>query len=339
MNTENLEVTFVAEISANHGGSFDRAQSLVRKAAESGATAVKFQTYTPDTMTLNFENFFVSKEHELWGGRNLYELYSSAHTPWDWHQDLFDLSYEVGIVPFSTPFDLTALKFLEKLDCPMYKIASLETSDHRLIQATASTGKPIIISTGATEWQEIIELVEVVKRTGNTDLTLLLCTSSYPAKPKDAHLKRLDLIRQEFDVKVGVSDHTLGIGVSIAAIGLGAQVIEKHLTLKRSDGGLDSAFSLEPDEFQSLVREGKIASESLGNSEWSIGESEKESRSLRRSLYIVQNVVAGDIVTADNVRAIRPGQGCSPKFFDSIMGKRFKKNSIIGTPLSLEDLE
>jgi N-acetylneuraminate synthase len=218
----------------------------------------------------------------------------------------------------------------------MYKIASLETGDHRLIRAVAETGKPLIISTGATEWNEIEELVDVVKKTGNKDLTLLVCTSSYPSDPADAHLRRIETLRNKFGVKVGLSDHTLGIGVSIAAIALGATAIEKHLTLRRSDGGADAAFSMEPEEFAMLVKEGTSAALALGNSQWSMQESEKESRRLRRSLYIVKDVTAGDVVTHENVRAIRPGGGCSPKLLEELIGRKFVRNQVMGTPLAPE---
>jgi N-acetylneuraminate synthase len=241
----------------------------------------------------------------------------------------------LGVVPFSSPFDLSAIHFLEKINCPMYKIASLETSDHLLIKTVAETGKPIIISTGATTWKEIEELVGVVKQTGNSNLTLLVCTSSYPANPIDSHISRIRTIKQEFDVKVGLSDHTLGIGVSLAAIGVGATVIEKHLTLKRSDGGPDAAFSLEPNEFKNLVDEGNRAFSSLGSGDWSIQNSEKESRRLRRSLYITDDVKAGDKITVSNLRAIRPGEGCSPKFLQELLGRRYLRDFAIGTPMDL----
>ena len=223
-------VNFIAEVSANHMGSLDRAKAIVKAAALAGATSVKFQTYTADTMTLNIDSpgFKVTDSHELWGGRTLHSLYQEAYTPWEWHQELFDLARELNLLPFSSPFDFTAVEFLESLDAPMYKIASLETGDHPLIRAVAETGKPLIISTGATEWQEIEELVSVVEKTGNKDLTLLVCTSSYPADPLDAHLNRIQTLRQNFGVKVGLSDHTLGLGVSLAAIALGATAIEKH---------------------------------------------------------------------------------------------------------------
>lgn len=327
---------YIAEVSANHLGSIDRAKLLIESAAEAGASAVKFQTYTPDTMTLDLNSFRVSDDHNLWGGKSLYSLYKEAYTPWEWHKELFDFCKDLGVIPFSTPFDLTAVDFLESLEVEMYKIASLETSDHALIKKVSETGKPIIISTGATEWREIEELVEVVQKTGNKNLTLLLCTSSYPAEPIDSHIDRLKLLKRHFDVNVGLSDHTLGIGVSIAAIALGATVIEKHLTLNRSDGGPDSAFSLEPNEFQVLVEEGNKAFVAIGKSEWQITDSEKESRRLRRSLYIVKNVKKGDLISSENLRAIRPGAGCSPKYLLNLLGKYFAEDYVLGTPMELD---
>ena len=326
-------ILFIAEISGNHQGSLIRAKELIRSAAQIGATAVKFQTYTADTMTLDIDKFKVDIKHELWGGRKLYDLYNEAYTPWEWHSELFELCRSLNVIPFSSPFDLTAVDFLESLNCSIYKIASLETSDHTLIKKVAETGKPIIISTGATTWEEIEELVEVVKKTGNTSLTLLVCTSAYPADPVDSHINRITTLQKSFGVNVGLSDHTLGIGVSVAAIGMGAKVIEKHLTLKRSDGGPDAAFSLEPNEFKNLVEEGNRAFTSLGNSEWSIQNSEKESRRLRRSLYITDDVKAGDKITVSNLRAIRPGEGCSPKFLQELLGRKFKKDFERGTPM------
>lgn len=327
-------VLFIAEVSANHLGSFERATEIITAAAKAGADAIKFQTYTADTMTLDIDKFKVSDDHELWGGRRLYSLYKEAHTPWEWHPKLFQLCRSLNVLPFSSPFDLTAVAFLESLDAPMYKIASLETGDHRLINAVAKTGKPLIISTGATQWDEIEEVVQVVEKAGNKNLTLLVCTSSYPSNPADAHLRRIETLKNKFGVKVGLSDHTLGIGVSIAAIALGATAIEKHITLRRSDGGADGEFSMEPDEFAVLVREGNAAASALGKSEWSMQESEKESRRLRRSLYVVKDVVVGEIVTNENVRAIRPGDGCAPKLLEGMLGMKFVRNLLAGTPMT-----
>ena len=332
-------VNFVAEVSANHLGNLQRAREIVKLAAESGATAVKFQTYTARTMTLDLDSFVVSEGHELWGNRKLFELYEEAHTPWEWHAELFDLCRELKVIPFSSPFDGSAVDFLESLDAPMYKIASLETGDLPLIRKVAETGKPVIISTGATTWQEIEEAVNTVRDTGNMNLTLLVCTSSYPADPVDAHINRMKTLRNAFGVEVGLSDHTLGIGVSIAAIALGATVIERHITLRRSDGGADAAFSLEPEEFAMLVREGKKAKNSLGSATWSMQDSEKESRRLRRSLYVVQDVKAGDLVTPENLRAIRPNGGAAPKFYDSFLGRIFNTDVVAGTPMDSELLK
>jgi len=335
---ENNQPLFIAEISANHLGDFERAKQLVHAAIAAGATAVKLQTYTAATMTLDIdiEEFKISAGHPLWGGRKLFELYDEAHTPWEWHSELFDICRNANVIPFSSPFDSTAVDFLESLDAPMYKIASMETGDIPLIRRVAETGKPLIISTGATEWHEIEDLVEVVEKAGNKDLTLLVCTSSYPSDPTDAHLRRIETLKNRFGVKVGLSDHTLGIGVSIAAIALGATAIEKHLTLRRADGGADGAFSMEPEEFALLVKEGSAAALALGNSEWSMQDSEKESRRLRRSLYVVKDVSAGELVTHENVRAIRPGNGCAPKLLNGLLGASFTKSHTIGTPMSPE---
>lgn len=327
---------YVAEISANHLGSLERAKTLVEAAKQAGATAVKFQTYTADTMTLNLDKFAVGRDHQLWGGLKLYDLYDQAKTPWEWHEELFQLARSLGLIPFSSPFDITAVKFLEILDCPIYKIASLETGDHELIRAVAQTGKPLIVSTGATEFEEIAELVDVVRSTGNMDLTLLVCTSSYPAIASDSHISRIKTLREQFNCKVGISDHTLGIGVSVAAIALGAVVVEKHLTINRSDGGADAAFSMEPSEFANLVREGDLAFQAIGEPTWKLQASESESRRLRRSLYIVENVEKGDLITNQNLRSIRPGDGCKPKHLESLLGKHFTDHFEAGTPMKIE---
>jgi len=329
---------FVAEISANHLGNLERAHHLIEAAAGANANAVKFQTYTAETMTLNLDSLGVSENHALWGGKKLFDLYQEAHTPWEWHSELFSHALSLGLIPFSSPFDSSAVEFLEKLNCPIYKIASLESGDLELIKEVGRTGKPTIISTGATQLDEIEETVSAFLSTGNEDLTLLVCTSSYPAEPNEAHLNRISTLKNAFSVNVGISDHTLGIGVSIAAIALGATVIEKHITLKRSDGGHDSAFSMEPSEFEQLVLEGNNAKLSLGNLEWKIMDSESESRRLRRSLYVVSDVLMGEELSPINIRAIRPGAGLKPKYFNEVIGRKFNKNLKAGTPLSLEDL-
>ena len=330
---------FIAEISANHLGSLDRAKKLVLLAREAGANAVKFQTYTADTMTLDLKKFSVGEDHQLWGGLKLYDLYDEAKTPWEWHEELFNLARSVNLIPFSSPFDISAVNFLEKLNCPIYKIASLETGDHELLAAVAQTGKPLIVSTGATEFEEIGELVEVVRTNGNKDLTLLVCTSSYPAIASDSHISRMKLLRETFNCKVGISDHTLGIGVSVAAIALGAVAVEKHLTISRGDGGADSAFSMEPSEFSDLVREGILAFHALGESTWKLQASEAESRRLRRSIYIVKDVKKGERITRENLRAIRPGEGCKPKHLKSLLGKNFTADFVTGTPMQIEFCE
>jgi len=331
---------FIAEISANHLGDFERARSLVKAAVAAGATAVKFQTYTAETMTLDseLEEFKISAAHPLWGGRKLFDLYDEAHTPWSWHEELFDICRSANVIPFSSPFDISAVDFLESINAPMYKIASMETGDHGLIRRVAETGKPLIISTGATELNEIDELVEVVEKSGNKDLTLLVCTSSYPADPADAHLRRIKTIRDRYGLKVGLSDHTLGIGVSIAAIALGATAIEKHLTLRRGDGGADGAFSMEPEEFSMLVNEGTIAFKALGNPTWRIQKSEMESRRLRRSLVVTQSVNPGDEISLENINSIRPNIGMPSAKLESVLGKKFNKPMRRGDGLHQSDI-
>jgi len=326
---------FVAEISANHLGSLSRAHDLIEAAAYAGADAVKLQTYTPESMTLDIPRFSVSKDHLLWGGISLFELYKDAMTPWEWHSELFKKAKEMNLIAFSSPFDRSAVDFLEDLDCPIYKIASLETGDTDLISYAADTGKPMIISTGASMLREIEMAVEAAEKV-HDQLTLLVCTSSYPSDAKDAHIRRLITLKERFGVDVGLSDHTLGIGVSVAAIALGALVIEKHLTIKRSNGGYDSAFSLEPEEFGLLVKEGNKAFVALGNEGWSIQDSEAESRRLRRSLHIARAVKKGDIATRDNVRALRPNTGGPISDLPQMLGRRFKQDYEMGDPASIE---
>jgi pseudaminic acid synthase len=331
-------INFVAEISANHLRSLSRAHFLVEAASRAGANSVKLQTYKAETMTLNLSKFRVSRDHNLWGGVNLYQLYEEAMTPWEWHKELFQHASEVGIEAFSSPFDRSAVDFLEGLNCPIYKIASLETGDIDLISYAASTGKRMIISTGASTLEEIERAVEAAESVRDK-LTLLVCTSSYPAEPADAHVNRITTLREKFNVDVGLSDHTLGIGVSVAAIALGATVIEKHLTIKRSDGGHDAAFSLEPEEFKLLVEEGHRAHAALGNSEWSIQDSEAESRRLRRSLHIVKSVGKGEIATRENVKALRPNTGGPISNLQQILGKRFKSHFNAGDAATIDCME
>jgi pseudaminic acid synthase len=326
----------VAEISGNHNGSLDRALDIVRAAAKAGAHAIKIQTYTADTITLDVDApaFRISEGHALWGSRTLYELYREAHTPWAWHQPIFELSRELGMSAFSTPFDETAVEFLESLDVPLYKIASMEIVDLPLIRQVAATGKPMIVSVGTASIQEVAAAVDAARQGGCTELTLLVCTSSYPALPDDANLRRIPVVAELFGLDVGLSDHTLGTGVAIAATALGATVIEKHVTLRRADGGVDAAFSLEPAELQQLVEGCDAAARALGSSNvWSTS-AETESLRLRPSLYVATDVHAGDTVSPANVRSVRPAGGLPPADFDRVMGRVFRRDAEKGTPVA-----
>lgn len=328
----------IAEISGNHNGSLDRALDIVRAAAAAGAGAVKLQTYTADTITLDVDApaFRLSADHELWGSARLYELYQKAYTPWEWHEPVFALARELGMLAFSTPFDETAVEFLEGLDVPMYKIASFEIVDIPLIRQVSATGKPVIISVGTATLAEVAAAVDAARGAGCTDLTLLACTSDYPASPDDANLRRIPAMAELFGVKVGLSDHTPGIGVSIAATALGATVIEKHVTLRRADGGVDSAFSLEPEELAALVEGCDAAARALGSaSVWSTP-AEAEALRLRPSLYVTADVREGDEVTAANVRSVRPAGGLPPVELDRVLGRRFAADAALGTPVSWE---
>lgn len=326
----------IAEISGNHNQSLDRALDIVRAAAQAGADAVKIQTYTAETITLDVDlpAFRVSGEHELWGSRSLYELYDEAHTPWEWHEPIFTLARDLGLVAFSTPFDETAVEFLEDLEAPLYKIASLEIVDLPLIKLVAETGKPLILSTGTATIAEVAAAVDVARDAGCEDLTLLACTSSYPALPDDANLRRIPVMADMFGVKVGLSDHTLGTGVSIAAVALGATVIEKHVTLNRAEGGVDSAFSLEPSELLQLVQGCDAAARALGTaSAWST-QAESESIRLRPSLYAVEDISAGERATSINVRSVRPSGGLPPVEMDRVLGQKFRSRVAKGTPIT-----
>lgn len=328
----------VAEISGNHNGSLDRALDIVRAAADAGAHAVKIQTYTADTITLDVDTpaFRVSEGHALWGSRRLYDLYEEAHTPWDWHEPIFNLARELGMLGFSSPFDETAVDFLMGLDVPMFKIASLEIVDLPLIRQVAATGRPLIMSVGTASIVEVATAVEAATGAGCEDLTLLVCTSSYPALAADAHVRRIPVLAGLFGVKVGYSDHAPGVGVSAAAVALGATVIEKHLTLDRGDGGVDSEFSLEPAEFRMLVDACADAAAALGEPHvWSTS-AESESKRLRPSLWVTASVRAGDTVSPENVRSVRPSGGLPPVEIDRVMGKRFTVDSVAGTALSWE---
>lgn len=328
----------IAEMSGNHNQSLERALKIVEAAAKAGADAIKLQTYTADTMTLNISEgeFFIEDKNNLWSGRYLYDLYEEAHTPWEWHKPIFDKCKELGIIGFSTPFDATAVDFLEELDVPCYKIASFENTDLELIKKVAKTGKPLIISTGMTTVAELADLVQTAKENGCKQLILLKCTSSYPATPEGTNLLTIPHMKQLFDCEVGLSDHTMGIGVSLASVALGATVIERHFTLARADGGVDSAFSLEPAELKQLVEEALKVKQALGQVSYQVAEQEKKSLKFRRSLYFVEDIKAGEVITEKNMRAIRPGLGLSPKYYQQLLGKKIKKKVKKGTPVSWE---
>ena len=337
----NLEKPFIiAEMSGNHNQSLERALAIVDAAAAAGVDAVKIQTYTADTMTLDIAagEFFIADQDSLWKGESLYNLYEKAHTPWEWHKPIFERCKEHEILGFSTPFDDTSVDFLEELDVPCYKIASFENVDIPLIQKVARTGKPMIVSTGMTTVSEIAELVRAARENGCRDLTLLKCTSNYPASAEGTNLRTIPHMRELFNCEVGLSDHTLGIGVAVASIALGASVIEKHFTLSRADGGVDAAFSLEPDEMAQLVRECRAAALAMGEVCYEIAAQEKKSLRFRRSLYIAEDMKAGDVITAENMRRIRPGLGLSPKYYEAVLGRRVKCDVARGTALSWDVL-
>jgi N-acetylneuraminate synthase len=326
----------IAEMSGNHNQSLDRALAIVEAAATAGADALKLQTYTPDTMTLNLhgKGFSVEDAGSLWNGRSLYELYREASTPWEWHSPIFERCRSLGMIGFSTPFDETAVDFLESLAVPCYKIASFENTDLPLICKAAATGKPLIMSTGMATVAEIDEAVRTAREAGCRDLILLKCTSTYPATPKNSNVLTIPHMRKLFGCEVGLSDHTMGIGAALAAVAYGATVIEKHFTLRRADGGVDSAFSLEPEEMRLLVTESQRAMESLGGVSYGPTSAEKNSLVFRRSLYVVADMKAGETFNRDNLRTIRPGHGLPPKHFDRVLGRRAARDIDRGTPLS-----
>ncbi|MGQ0654642.1 MAG: pseudaminic acid synthase [Betaproteobacteria bacterium] len=331
----------VAEMSGNHNQSLERALAIVDAAAAAGAHALKIQTYTADTMTLDLAQgeFSVQDEKSLWSGKSLYKLDQEAYTPWEWHAPIFERAKQHGMLAFSSPFDESAVDFLEKLGAPCYKIASFENTDLPLIRQVASTGKPMIISTGMASEAELDETVQAARAAGCRDLVLLKCTSTYPATPEDTNILTIPDMRKRFGCDVGLSDHTMGVGVAVASIALGACVVEKHFTLRRADGGVDSAFSLEPSELRLLVEEVDRAWRSLGQVRYGPTEQEKKSLAFRRSLYITQDLKAGDVLTRDNVRAIRPGLGLPPKHLDAVLGRRVRADTPRGTPLKLELLD
>lgn len=325
----------IAEMSGNHNQSLERALEIVEAAAKTGAHALKIQTYTADTMTLDLDEgeFFISDPNSLWKGTSLYKLYQEAYTPWEWHKPIFDRCRELGMIGFSTPFDDTAVDFLESLEVPCYKIASFENTDLPLIRRVAATGKPLIISTGMATVAELDETVRAAREAGCEGLVLLKCTSTYPATAENTNILTIPHLRELFGCEVGLSDHTMGVGVSVASVALGATVIEKHFTLDRADGGVDSTFSMEPAEMAQLVVEAERAWQAMGKVSYGPTESEKKSLIFRRSLYISQNLKAGDMLTPENLRCVRPGMGLAPKHYDMLLGRRVNRDVRKGTPM------
>jgi N-acetylneuraminate synthase len=330
----------IAEMSGNHNGDLERALDIVRAMAETGVQALKLQTYTADTITLDVDlpAFRLPSEHKLWADARLYDLYEEAHTPWEWHEPIFALANELGMEAFSSPFDPTAIEFLEKLNVPAYKVASNEIGDLPLVRAMAQTGKPIIISTGSATLIDIDAAVRAARETGNEQIIVLSCTASYPAPPEQSNLRSIPVLRDALGLQIGLSDHTMGIGAAIAAVALGATVIEKHVTLSRADGGVDSAFSLEPDEVKALVEGTKVAQQALGEPIVGPKEAEQNVLRFRRSLYVTRDVKAGEKVAADNVRSVRPAGGLPPDAFTSIEGREFHVDAVKGTPLTWDIL-
>jgi len=326
-------VYIVAEMSANHGQSFDQAVEIIRAAKESGADAIKLQTYTPDTITIASKNELFQMRNTIWKGKLLYDLYGEAYMPWEWQPKLKGIAEDMGLDLFSTPFDPSAVDFLEKMDVPAYKIASFEVVDIPLIQRIAKQQKPIIMSTGMATLAEIDDAVRAIRLAGGKQLALLKCTSAYPSPPEEMNLRTIPHLAETFKVPVGLSDHTLDIAVSVASVSIGACIIEKHFTLSRSVSGPDSAFSIEPDEFKQMVRAVRIAEKSLGNVSYELTEKQKESIVYRRSLFVVQDMKAGEVFTEENLRSIRPGYGLPPKYLQDMLGRRASKDIDRGTPL------
>jgi pseudaminic acid synthase len=306
---------------------------MVDAAAHAGAHALKLQTYTAETITMKGA-YTIDDKNSLWNGKELFDLYSTAYTPWDWHKSIFQRAKEKGLVAFSSPFDESAVDFLETLNVPAYKIASFENTHHPLLKKVAATGKPVIMSTGVATIQDIAESVNVLRKAGCNNIVLLKCTSTYPASPENSNILTIPHLSQLHNCITGISDHTLGVGVSVAAVALGARVIEKHFTLKRSDGGVDSAFSLEPDELKSLVLESERAFLALGNVQYGIQPSEEKSLVFKRSIYISNDMKAGDLITLDNIRIIRPGYGLEPKYYTVLLGKKVNRDIKRGNPFT-----
>ncbi|GAA3931504.1 pseudaminic acid synthase [Hymenobacter algoricola] len=328
----------IAELSGNHNQDLSRGLAIVDAMAAAGAHAIKLQTYTADTMTLPGVHR-IEDPNSLWYGRELHDLYQEAHTPWEWHKPLFERAKAHGMLAFSSPFDESAVDFLETLDVPAYKIASFENTDWPLLRRVAATGKPVIMSTGASTLAEVAEGVAILREAGCHDLTLLKCTSTYPATPQNTNLRTIPhLVQLYADCVIGLSDHTMGVGVAVAAVALGASVIEKHVTLRRADGGVDSAFSLEPAEVASLVAETERAWQALGQIQYGVQRAEENSRLYKRSLYVAQDIAAGQLFTKENLRVVRPGDGLPPRYFDQLLGKPARQSLSAGKPLTWDAL-
>ena len=326
----------IAEMSGNHNNSLDRALKIVDAAADAGVDAIKLQTFTPDTMTLNIKGglFEINDINSLWNGRTLYDLYQEAQTPWDWHKAIFNRAKERGLIPFSTPFDESAVDFLESLSVPIYKIASYENTDWTLLKKIAQTKKPVLMSTGVSDLSQIWEAVNILKNNGCPSVILLKCTSTYPSSPKDSNILTIPHMIDLFNCIVGLSDHTLGIGAAVASVALGSRVIEKHFTINRSDGGIDSAFSMEPGEMKMLVSESINAFLALGNIQYNVQKNEEKGRQFKRSIYAVKLIDKGDTFTKDNIKVIRPGDGLEPKYYDMLIGRKAKTDIPFATPLT-----
>lgn len=337
---KNSPVFIIAELSANHNGSLKIAKKTIKAAKKAGANAIKLQTYTAETITIDSQKKdFIINSNSIWDGKNFYDLYKSAYTPWEWHEELFDLAKKEGLICFSSPFDKSAVDFLEELGNPIYKIASFEINDIPLIDYIASKDKPIILSTGIAEKSDIELALKTIRNRNSNQIVLLKCTSSYPAPLDEANLLTLTDYTKSFDVIPGISDHTLGITAPVVATALGAKVIEKHFILDKSIGGPDSSFSLDQNEFSQMVKNVRDAEKSLGKIDYNLTEKQKKGKDFSRSLYIVENVEKGQIITKDNIRSIRPGFGMHPKYFKDILGKRFINNFSKGTRLSFEKIE
>ena len=332
-------VYVIAEVSANHGQSFDKAVEIIKAAKAAGADAVKLQTYTPDTITIDCDNKYFQIKGTIWNGKNLYKLYGEAYTPWEWQPKLKEIADKLKMDLFSTPFDFTSVDFLATMKVPAYKIASFELIDIPLIRKVARLGKPVIMSTGMATLGEIKDAVNAVKAEGNRQIALLKCTSEYPADPNDMNLRTIPDMAKKFGTVVGLSDHTLGLASSVAAVSLGACIIEKHLTLTRKNPGPDNAFSLEPSEFKELVREIRTVENALGKINYSFTEKEKVTRIFRRSLFAVKDIKKGEILTIENVRSIRPGYGLAPKHINKVIGRTATRNIAFGTPLTFSLIE